>query len=141
MYCVPFAVLSELEHLQVSCFFRKPCSTGALVAKLQDLTAKIQTGEQFCLNPQRAANHILLNLGFRMGLGRYQCVYQALMMKYEGEDGGVTKCLYPNVAKICGGNASQVEKAIRDAIKDAFSQGETGVWKMYFPTGTARQRR
>ncbi len=128
-------ICRELSDLSVSCFLPKPCSTGAVVARLQDLSMHIRAGTQFCQSPQRATNHILLNLGFRMGLSRYQCVYQALMLKYEGEDGGITKCLYPKVAKLCGGNAAQVEKAIRDAIKDAFLSGNPGVWKMYFSSG------
>lgn len=134
-------IYNELSNLRVSCFLPKPCSTGAVIACLQDLEMQIRSGVLICQTPQRAANHILLNLGFKMGLSRYQCVYSALMLKYEGEDGGITKCLYPKVAKLCGGNASQVEKAIRDAIKDAFSQGNAGVWQVYFPHGRSDETR
>ena len=132
-------VFAEMSELRVNGFFPKPCHTGAVVAHLQDLAMHIQSGMQLCQSPQRAANHILLNLGFRMGLSRYQCVYQALMLKYEGEDGGVTKCLYPKVGMLCGGNAAQVEKAIRDAINNAFCNGNPNIWKMYFKPGCDEQ--
>ena len=129
------AILYELSYLDIEGFFSKPYRTGEVVAQLQDTISKLQSGKQISQSPQRTANHILLSLGFRMGLGRYQNVYQALMLKFEGEDGGITKCLYPKVAKICGGNAAQAEKAIRDAVKDAFNRGNPAVWEMYFPAG------
>lgn len=125
-------LLNELSQLQVSNLYKKPCSIGAVVSCLRDMRLSGDTEEW---SESREANKILLELGFRMGLARYHCVYQALLLKYQGEDGGITKCLYPKVARLYGGNTAQVEKAIRDAIKDAFSQGNPSVWQMYFPPG------
>ncbi len=129
-------ICNQLAQLQVTQFFQKPCNVGGVASCLLDI-ATSKSGRAVASSPESVANHMLLNLGFRMGLARYQCVYQALMLKFDGEWGGVTKCLYPKVAKMCGGNIQQVEKAIRDAVKDAFMQGNPAVWQMYFPAENA----
>ncbi len=126
-------VCAELGHLQVSAIFRKPYASGAVASRILDIADALISGNRPMHTPENFAHHLLLNMGFRMGFARYECVYLALMLKYNGECGGVTKCLYPKVAKLCGGNTQQVEKAVRDAIKDAFTQGKTAVWQMYFP--------
>lgn len=127
-------VCARLTQLQVEMFYCKPCSAGAVAATVLELAE----GNQLLVQtPENIVRHILLNLGFRMGLGRFFCIEQAIMLKLQGEDGGITKCVYPKVAKLCGGNTPQVEKAIRDGIKDTFRQGNPAVWQMYFPPGRA----
>lgn len=126
-------VCAELARLQVSALFCKPCASGAVVSRILDIAEELVSGKVPERTPENLAHHLLLNLGFRMGFARYKCVYLALMLKFQGECGGVTKCLYPRVARMCGGNTQQVEKAVRDAIKDAFGQGCAAVWQMYFP--------
>ena len=84
-------------------------------------------------------DNILLYLGFRMGPARYENVRTAVLLKYYGEAGGVTKCLYPAVAMHCGGNAMQVEKSVRDAIRHAFNTGNQDNWKLYFSNSTELQ--
>lgn len=125
-------ICAELNRLQVSAIFLKPCNVSALASRILDVAEELASGKTPGRTPENFAHHLLLSLGFRMGFARYECVYHALLLKYQGECGGITKCLYPKVAKQCGGNTPQVEKAVRDAIKDAFGQGNPAVWKMYF---------
>jgi len=127
-------VCARLSQLQVTMFYCKPCSAGAVAATVLELAEGERVLPQ---NPENIVRHILLNLGFRMGLGRFFCIEQAIMLKLQGEDGSITKCVYPKVAKLCGGNTPQVEKAIRDGIKETFRQGNPAVWQMYFPPGKA----
>ncbi len=131
-------ICAELSRLQVTALFRKPCAAGALASRILDMAEELTSGKIPERTPENLAHHLLLNLGFRMGFARYECVYLALMLKYQGECGGITKCLYPKVAKLCGGNTQQVEKAVRDAIKDAFGQGNPVVWQLYFPQDALR---
>lgn len=126
-------VCAELSRLRVSALFRKPCAAGVLASRILDVAEELVVGKMQERTPENLAHHLLLNLGFRMGFARYECVYLALLLKFQGECGGITKCLYPKVAKLCGGNTQQVEKAVRDAIKDAVKQGNPIVWQMYFP--------
>ncbi len=134
-------VFRELERLQVLQFFTKPSNVSAVISCIRDIAAENSQKTDAGLTAETVIHQLMLSLGFRMGLARYHSVYVALLMKYQGEDGGVTKCLYPKVAKACGGNSQQVEKAIRDGIKDAFHQGERSLWQMYFPAGRDREFR
>lgn len=129
---------TELSRLQVSALFCKPCATSALVSGIFDVIDELSSEKMPDYSPEKLAHHLLLNMGFRMGFARYECVYLSLILKYHGECGGITKCLYPKVAKLCGGSTQQVEKAVRDAIKDAFGRGDPVVWQMYFPQAEPR---
>ena len=126
-------ICAELAQLRVTAIFRKPCDCAALISRILAVAEELSSGKMPSCTPERLAHHMLLNLGFRMGFARYECVYLALLLKFQGECGGITKCLYPKAAKLCGGNTQQVEKAVRDAIKDAFKLGNSAVWQMYFP--------
>ncbi|MBR7122842.1 MAG: response regulator [Oscillospiraceae bacterium] len=128
-------VCKELERLQVSYLLSKPCSVSAVVSRIWDLAQLSEHPDLQEWNEERETNRILLELGFRMGFTRYDCAYYGLLLKYRGVDGGISKCLYPMAAKLCMGNVQQVEKGIRDAIKDAWENGNRSVWEVYFPAG------
>lgn len=126
-------ICRALGELQVSNLFLKPCVVGTVTACICDISYQLHNGQQGDWCVENETDRILLTLGFRMGPARYAYVYDAVLCKYRDPAGYVTKCLYPKVAKHFGGTASQVEKAIRDAIKDAWKNGNRAVWQMYFP--------
>lgn len=125
------SILGALESLQVDYVFSKPCDLGAVFACIRDLS--MQIGNAICTSLEAEADCLLLSLGFRMGRTAYACTHDALCMKYGNFNCGTTKELYPAVAKRQGGNSKQVEKAIRDAIRVAWSTGNKSIWKLYFP--------
>lgn len=126
-------ICRALEELQVSNLLLKPCMVGAVTACICDISFQLRNcqNSDWCL--EHETDRILLALGFRMGPARYAYVCHAVLCKYEDGFSFVTKCLYPKVAKHFGGTASQVEKGIRDAIKDAWKNGNRAVWQLYFP--------
>lgn len=126
-------ICRALEELQVSNLFLKPCMLGAVTACICDLSFQLRNcqGSDWCM--EQETDRILLELGFRMGPARYDYVSYAILCKYKDSFSYVTKCIYPKVAKHFGGTASQVEKGIRDAIKDAWKNGNRAVWQLYFP--------
>ena len=73
----------------------------------------------------------LLMLRFRRGPSRYRCVYEAILMRYNNPDCSM-KELYIDVAGICGGNHQRVEKAIRNAVADAYACSDKALWNYYF---------
>lgn len=75
----------------------------------------------------------LLLLGLRMNLAGYRCLVTAIRLLREDPGQSLTKELYPNVAKICGGTSSRVERAIRCTIHDAWINRDEKVWMAYFP--------
>ena len=123
------SVIKALADLKVSYICQKPCSMDALASAVRMVAAQ---AENTLWIPETEVDNILLMLGFKMGLVRYEILRTAIMLKFSGEDGGITKCLYPAVAALFGGNAQQVEKAIRDAIHHAFKVGNKNNWNLYF---------
>lgn len=126
--------LAKLEKLGVNYILRKPCALSTLLINILELSRE-QHENAYILTPEEEAENILLQLSFRLDLSRCKCVYYAILERLRNEDCFVTKELYPNVAKICGGTSGRVEKAIRDAIKDAWENGNKAIWQIYFPSG------
>ena len=121
--------LQILERLNVSYVFRKPCSLASLLICIREL----ENTDDGCLELE--ADRLLLSLGMHMGRTAYQCAFDALCMKFRNYESAVTKEIYPQIAKKYGGNVKQVEKAIRDAIKTAWSRGNPNIWRLYFSPG------
>ena len=127
--------LNVLASLGVTHVFAKPCDVASVICCIRDLGNSILSGSDWCL--ENEADRLLLSLGFRMGRIGYACCFDALCLKYTNFSWGTTKELYPEVAKMQGGNVKQVEKAIRDAIHVAWSTGNQSLWNLYFqPKGT-----
>jgi two-component system response regulator (stage 0 sporulation protein A) len=131
-------VCVQLQMLGVVGLFLKPCLLGAVVNCIRDVQMQLVDAENdWCVEDE--VDRILLNLGFSMGRSGYCFTRDALMYKFVNPNASATKCVYPDVAKRFGGTSTQVEKAIRDAIKFAWKNGNVQVWQMYFPPGNHMQ--
>lgn len=120
-----------LSQLGVVYAFSKPCAAQNVVCFVRQLS--LGNAGLSTWNMEMELDNILLRLGFRCGRGGYDCTYEAIRLRYGGESGFITKCLYADVRKICGKkNTETVEKAIRDAIKNAWENGDTDIWDLYF---------
>ena len=129
-------IASALAGLHVSYVCRKPCSVETLVCSIRSLAD--DTGSSLWVSETKVDN-LLMMLGFRIGPSRYENVRTAILLRYYGGTDGMTKSLYPAVAASNGGNALQVEKSIRDAIRHAYQQGNRSLWAMYFPFNKQNQ--
>lgn len=126
-------VINQLAALQVDFVLSKPCTVNCVVSHIRDIG--------FCTlysnDRDRAfgneVDNILLSLGFRMGPVHYYHTREAILLKYSATEYMLMKWVYLEIAKECGGNTNQVEKAIRDAIRAAWIHGSASIWKMYFP--------
>lgn len=119
----------ELERQQVDHAFQKPCSLGTVIACIRDISKK--QNDRWCV--ENETDRILLEIGFRFnGLG-YYCTHAAVLGKLREPFASVTKCIYPQIGKTVDGTGMQVEKAIRDAIKYAWTNGNKQLWQVYFP--------
>lgn len=128
------SVLARIAKLDVSCALMKPCALSNVVARVHELAREQNTGQEgFCLESE--TEDILLQLSFRLDVSRCACVQYAIRERFFNEHCFVTKELYPAVAKRHNGTITQVEKAVRDCIKDAFANGNKAVWRLYFPSG------
>lgn len=134
-------VMSSLEKMNVSYVFLKPCKAEAVISCIRDIGFLLRCPDMDGWCVENETESILLRLGFRIGPSRFRCVCAAVQFKHENPDSVITKEIYPAVARRCGGNADQVEKAIRDAVKDAWKKGDEQLWQMYFPPGGGGETR
>ena len=131
--------VAQLMEQGVCCVLTKPCAMRLLFTHIRQLAFRIEHPDftEWCV--ENEVDYILLSLGFRMGPNRYRCVAEGIMMRYETPDCSM-KQLYIDVARICGGNYSSVEKAIRNAIENAYLNGNPALWALYFSPDSKREK-
>lgn len=128
-------VLERAAQLGVGYVMIKPCDMEAVLERLADLTERTQAPVVTQPDPRTTATNLLLSLGVPTKLKGYTFLREALLVSMTDPRQSVTKELYPAVAEICGGNASQVERAIRSAINAAWEHRDERVWRLYFQPG------
>lgn len=120
--------LQILREFEVSHFVRKPCTVCAVMSQIYQMMRFDKT-----ISNAAGVEPTLLLLGLRMSLSGYECLLTAIRLIREKPDQGLTKELYPEVAKICGGSSQRVERAIRSVIRDAWLRRDDRIWMAYFP--------
>lgn len=130
---ITMPVQQILSQLGVVYSFPKPCSVESVVSFVRQLALGGSALSSW--NVETELDNVLLHLGFRCGLGGYECTYEAIRLRYIGQGGFITKCLYADVRKLCGKKSTDaVEKAIRYAIGGAWQSGDRDIWELYFPS-------
>lgn len=83
---------------------------------------------------ERDVTSMLHKLGFPAHIKGYQYLREAIMMSVEDMEllEGVTKILYPAIAKKYQTTPSRVERAIRHAIEVAWNRGNTDLFESLF---------
>ena len=122
-------------------YMLKPCSLTAVSERIRQLTAQKEGGrdsqpDQF--RSGRKLENIVTNVIHEIGVPAhikgYQYLREAIIIAVKDMDviNGVTKVLYPEVAKRFGTTASRVERAIRHAIEVAWDRGDLETLQKYF---------
>lgn len=124
-------VLSRLQSLGVKYIFMKPCAVNMVVSHIRQMDFMLQYPDMTTWCLENETENILLDLGFCVGKSRYYVVCRAVRYKYENCECQM-KQIYLSLAKERGTADTQVEKAIRDAIIDAYKNGDPDLWRMYF---------
>lgn len=85
-------------------------------------------------NIEIRVSNLLREIGIPSHIKGYQYVRYAIIYSFENPEAmdGVTKVVYPNVAKKFATTSSRVERAIRHAIEVAWERGESHVFDRYF---------
>lgn len=92
-----------------------------------------EAGEQKVMLDRRVSD-LLVRLGVRPNLKGYQYLRVAvkLCLNDREELDGITKRLYPSVARKCGATSAKVEHAVRHAIETAWEKGNEREQKAVF---------
>lgn len=128
---IPANLILSLEKMNLQALIKTPADSNLLVAKILE----IADTECVAKDIEREIFNMLAILGFKINVGGCKIVERALYEYIKDPRQQLSSQLYPAVAQFCGGNASQVEKAIRDRIKTAWAHRNELIWRMYFATG------
>lgn len=128
-------VLERAAQLGVGYVMIQPCDLEAVKERLADLTERTEAPAVTQADSRTTASNLLLSLGIPTKLKGYTFLREALLLVMRDPRQSVTKELYPAVAEICGGNAFQVERAIRSAICTAWNRRDDRQWRVYFQPG------
>lgn len=120
--------LDILREFEVSHMVRKPCTVCSVLSQIYQLL-HYEKDRSNTADPES----VLLFLGLRMHLSGYSCLVEGIRLLRENPEQCITKELYPDIAKICGGTSSRVEKAIRTVIRDAWIRRDDRNWAALFP--------
>lgn len=123
-------IVAQLYRFGVDSVLQKPVTVCAAMAQINSLICECD--KEDVSDRYRKIHQLLHLLSFRRCCAGYDCVVEALYQVRYQSVRMVTKELYPDVAKVCGGSRGRVEKAIRDSIRDAFSRRDESIWRMYF---------
>lgn len=123
-------VAQAASRLGVEDYFLKPCDFDALIDRIRE--AALPTGRRAVREYDPAIREALREFGIPLNLDGHKYLMEGTRMALEDRNVlcGVTKILYPDLARHFGTTAHCVERSIRGAIDRA--------WKRMTPEGRSR---
>ena len=131
----------DCSELGAACFIPKPCDIPSVMARIRQLrenkglrVVNNQPVPDPAPDLEAMVTDILHEIGVPAHIKGYQYLREAIVLTINDMDmiNGVTKVLYPAVARKFGTTPSRVERAIRHAIEVAWDRGDVEVLQRYF---------
>ena len=121
-------VIREVSEFGVSYYILKPFDLTDLEKRIYDITKKENNNKNidfYTSNLQVSITKMLHELGIPSHIKGYQYIREAVNIIFENPSviGGITKELYPELAKKFNTTTSRVERAIRHAIEVSWNRG------------------
>ncbi len=131
-------MIRKVSEMGVDYFILKPFELKELEKRVEDLV-KYDNYENKSIdiyhnNLQISITNILHELGVPSHIKGYQYIREGISLIYENPDiiGGITKELYPEIAKKYTTTVSRVERAIRHAIEVSWNRGNWDLMEEIF---------
>lgn len=118
-------------------FMLKPYKIDSVVERIRQMAQCIAVEAdcpQLAWNLEASVTSVILEIGVPAHVKGYQYLREAIMLATGERDAlnGVTKILYPSIARNHATTASRVERAIRHAIELAWDRGDMETLQHYF---------
>ncbi|MDO4270691.1 MAG: sporulation initiation factor Spo0A C-terminal domain-containing protein [Eubacteriales bacterium] len=126
-------VSAESELLRIDYMMRKPVSPEALCEQIRLWAAGVKFRQEKSENVvfERRLSKILRVIGMRGNTKGFRCTFDMLCLTRDGKV-GLTKVIYPDIAKKYNSTGENVERIIRYAIHNAWLNCSTEVLARYF---------
>lgn len=126
--CNSEITIRSVTELGASYYMLKPVDMNALVEKIKELNKENKVNLGFNIddkNLQVNVTHILHELGVPSHIKGYHYLREGIKLIYNNPEliGGITKELYPSIAKKFASTDTRVERSIRHAIEVSWNRG------------------
>lgn len=139
-------VIAECAKFGAAYFLPKPCDTAELIAHLRQCAQKkdkppagqnktAPRGEEYINYPlENVVTDIIHEIGVPAHIKGYQYLREGILftIRDAGSVAGITKVLYPEIAKKFSTSPTCVERAMRHAIEAAWDRGDEDVRQKIF---------
>ena len=139
-------VIAECSELGAAYFMPKPCDTEELIARLRKCTetkkkppdgqaSAARTEMKYMNYPlESAVTDLIHEIGVPAHIKGYQYLREAILFTLRSAEAsaGITKVLYPEVAKRFSTTPTCVERAMRRAIEVAWDRGDEEIRQKIF---------
>ena len=131
-------MIRKISEYGVSYYLLKPFDLPELEKRILEVVDKEKernkTIDLYKHNLQVSITNILHELGVPSHIKGYQYIKESIMIVYDKPNivGGITKELYPEVAKKYDTTVSRVERAIRHAIEVSWNRGSWDLMEEIF---------
>lgn len=129
-------ILQAVQEAGADFVVMLPCTVQSIVNHVREITRLEGKGKQ-TVTPQETAEKHLLRLGLSPHLAGFAQLRAGIPLFAQDSSQQLKKELYPAIAEVCGNDGfEQVERSIRQSIKEAWNRGDRSVWAEYFPGRT-----
>ena len=117
-------VLKNLSNYSVNYYMLKPYSLESLELRIKDIM--VSDDEKYLPDTQKTISKMLHTLGVPSHIKGYIYIREGINIMIESSEmvGGITKEIYPEIAKKYNTTSSRVERAIRHAIEISWNRGD-----------------
>ncbi len=126
--------LKIIKKYHVDYYMLKPISLNSLEQRAIDLLSSSNTQNEISDEIEIKTSELLHNLGIPSQIKGYQYLREGILLLYQNNDfiGGITRNLYPEIARRHDTTASRVERAIRHAIEVSWNRGDYNIMNKLF---------
>ena len=128
-------IVARAMKMDVSYFMPKPFEIGSLLERMRQIARDGEEDTEDAFQAlQRQVTDVIHEVGVPAHIKGYQYVREAIIIAVQDISviNGVTKILYPEVAKRYNTTPSRVERAVRHAIEVAWDRGDLETLQRYF---------
>jgi len=118
-------VLRNMSKYNIGYYMIKPFSLESLELRLKDVLVNDERFD-FKAEPSKKISKMLHTLGVPSHIKGYIYIREGISLMMESPDmvGGITKEIYPEIAKKYNTTPSRVERAVRHAIEISWNRGD-----------------
>ena len=118
-------IMKDLTKYNVDYYMMKPFSLESIETRLKDILVSKKINNRN-MEIDRRISKVLHNLGIPSHIKGYIYIRESIKIMYDSTElvGGITKEIYPEIAKKYDSTISRVERAIRHAIEISWNRGD-----------------